>query len=85
MAWDPGNVQRWKHKVGFHNRGVQWDTPMARWAGEGKDLIKLVTQLKPHKEDVFRSLLESMKQGGGKEKGAKRVLADKATTGSASP
>ena len=23
MAWDPGNVQRWKHKVGFHNRGVQ--------------------------------------------------------------
>ena len=26
MAWDPNDVQRWKHKVGFHNRGVQWDT-----------------------------------------------------------
>ena len=22
MAWDPGNVQQWKHKVGFHNRGL---------------------------------------------------------------
>ena len=30
MTWDPYNVQRWKHKVGFHNRGVHWDTPMAR-------------------------------------------------------
>ena len=41
MAWDPGNVQRRKQKVWFHNRGVQWDTPMARWAGEGKDWIEL--------------------------------------------
>ena len=37
MTWEPYNVQRWKHKVGFHNRGVQRNTPMARWAGEGKD------------------------------------------------
>ena len=39
-AWrgTPNNVQRWKHKVGFHNRGVQLDTPMARWAGEGEGL-----------------------------------------------
>ena len=36
---DTYNVRRWKHKVGFHNRGAQWDTPMARWAGEGKDWI----------------------------------------------
>ena len=35
MAWDPNNVHSWKHEVGFHNRGVQWDTPVARWAGEG--------------------------------------------------
>ena len=62
MVWDPCNVQRWKHKVGFHNRGVQWDTPMATWAGEGNDWIKLMAQRKPRKEDVIRSLLESMKQ-----------------------
>ena len=30
MTCDPYNVQRWKQNVGFHNRGVQWDTPMAR-------------------------------------------------------
>ena len=42
MAWDPKNVRWWKHEVGFHNRGVQWDTPMARGAGEGNDWIKLV-------------------------------------------
>ena len=62
MAWDPNSVQRWKHKVGFHNRGVQWDTPMARWVGEGKDWIELMTQTRPRKEDAIRNLLESMKQ-----------------------
>ena len=61
MAWDPNNVQRWKHKVGFHNRGVQRDTPMAR-AGEENGWIKLMAQRQPRKEDVIRSLLESMKQ-----------------------
>ena len=61
--WDPYNVQRWKHKVGFHNRGVQWDTPMmARWAGEGKDWVQLMMPTQPRKEDVIRNLLESMKQ-----------------------
>ena len=35
------------YKVGFHNRGVQWDTPMARWAGEGNGWIKLMAQRKP--------------------------------------
>ena len=43
MTWDPYNVQRWKHIVKSHNRGVLWDTPMARWAGEGKDWIQLMT------------------------------------------
>ena len=47
VTWDPCNVQRWKHKVGFHNRGVQWDTPTARWAGEGKDWPQLMTQTQP--------------------------------------
>ena len=35
---------------------------MARWAGEGKDWIKLMAHQKPRREDVIRSLLESMKQ-----------------------
>ena len=67
MAWDSSNVQRWKHKFGFHNRGVQWDTPMASWAGEGNNSIKLMAQFEPRKEDVIRSLLESMKQTAEKK------------------
>ena len=35
---------------------------MAGWAGEGNDWIKLKAQRKLRKEDVIRSLLESMKQ-----------------------
>ena len=34
MKKDPASVTGWNHKVGFHNRGVQWDTPMSRWAGQ---------------------------------------------------
>ena len=37
MRADPINVSRWKHKWCFHNVGVVWDTPMARWAGDGRD------------------------------------------------
>ena len=55
MAWDPNNVQRWKHKVGFHNRGVQCDTPMARWAGERKDWIELMTKTRPQRRMSFGS------------------------------
>ena len=85
MTWDPYNVQRWKHKVGFHNRGVQWDTPMARWAGEGKDWIQLMTQTQPRKEDVIRNLLESMKQPVDKKMESKGSVPTKETKGSASP
>ena len=62
VAWDPTNVTRWKHKVGFHNRGIRWDTPMARWGGEGNDWIMLLAQRQPRKEDVIHSLLASMRQ-----------------------
>ena len=62
MAWDPTNVTRWKRKVGFHNRGIQWDTPMARWAGEGNDWIKLMAQRQPREEDVIHFLFASMRQ-----------------------
>ena len=30
MSEDPNNVTGWKHKWGFHNRGVLWDTPIAK-------------------------------------------------------
>ena len=53
---------------------VQWDTPMARWAGEGKDWIQLMTQTQLRKEDVIRNLLESMKQPGDKKKESKGSL-----------
>ena len=56
------NVTRKKHKVGFHNRGVQWDTPMSRWAGEGKDWIQPMAQGPPRKEDVTISLLKMIRQ-----------------------
>ena len=62
MARDPNNVQRWKHKVGCHNRGVQWDTPMARRTGEEKDSIEQMTSARPQKKDVIRNLFESIKQ-----------------------
>ena len=62
MAWDPYNVQRWKHKVGFHNRVVLCSTLLARWAGEGKDWMQLMTQTHPRKEDDIRNQLEPMKQ-----------------------
>ena len=78
------NVQRWKHKVGFHNRGVQWVTSMARWAGEGNDWIKLMAQQKPRREDVVRSLLESMKQPVV-ENGTQRDQAGQETRRLASP
>ena len=35
---------------------------MARWVGEGNDWINLMAQRKLRKEDVIRSLLESMEQ-----------------------
>ena len=59
---NPPNVTRWKHKFGFHNRGVQWDTPMSKWAGEGEDWIQLLIQSPPRKEDVMISLLKMMRQ-----------------------
>ena len=44
---------------------------MARWAGEGKEWIELMTQTRPQKEDVIRNLLESMKQPVDKKKESK--------------
>ena len=40
MKWGPLNVTCWKHKWGFHNRDVTWDTLMAKWAGSDEDWIQ---------------------------------------------
>ena len=50
---------------------------MAEWAGEEKDWIKLMTQLKPRKVDVTRSLLGSMNQAVEKKKESKRPVPTK--------
>ena len=72
-------------KLGFHNRGVQWDSPMARWAGEGNDWIELLMQTRPQKEDVIRNLLESIKQPVGIRKASKGLVPTKKPKGRASP
>ena len=41
-------------RIWIHNRGVQWDTPMSRWAGEGKDRIQLMVQCPLLKEGAVR-------------------------------
>ena len=40
-------VTRWKHKFGFHNRGMQRDTPLLKWVGEGQSWIHLLAQGSP--------------------------------------
>ena len=71
VGTDPTNDTGWKHKFGFHIRGVQWDTPMSKWVGEGTDWIQLMAQGPPSKEDVTLSLLATMRQAAEKrtEKG----------------
>ena len=60
---------------------VQWDTPMARWTGEGKDWVQLMTQTQLRKEDVIRNLLESMKQPADKKKESEGSVLDKEIKG----
>ena len=74
----PATFIRWKHRVVFHNRGEQWDTPLARWAGEGKDCIKFMMQLKLRREDVIRNLFESKKQAVEKQEPNGTLRAKKA-------
>ena len=80
MATDPNNVQRWKHKLGFHNRGVQWDTPMSRWAGEEKDWVQLMAQGLARKEDVpFIKFTRVDETSDRKKNRERRRRADKET------
>ena len=53
MSEDPANATCWKHKWGFHNRDVTWDTPMAPWAGQKNDWIQLWRVGSPKKIDVI--------------------------------
>ena len=60
MSEDPENVTGWRHKLGFHNKGITWDTPMTRWAGVDNDWIRL-WKTGPHKKkDVISSLLQTI-------------------------
>ena len=68
MVTDPTDVTRWKQKLGFHNRGTQWDTPMSKWAGEGDDWIQLMAQ-GPHRMEDVTSTRDDETSGGKIEKG----------------
>ena len=73
MATDPTNVTRWMHKFGFFNRGVQWDTPMSKCAGEGKNWTQLMARVPHRKENVTFSLLASIRHATEKRTGKKRA------------
>ena len=56
--FDTTNVTRWKHKFGFHNRGV--GHPVTRWAGEVKRMQKMVRH-PPDKQDVSVALMKMLR------------------------
>ena len=72
---DPANVTRWKHKFGFHNRGVQWDSRAKMGGRRGGSDTVYDTKPAPQ-EDVMISLLKMMRlptkkkkqKGGGTHK-----------------
>ena len=47
-----------KQKKGFHNRGVVWNSCMAKLAGEGKDPVPEMTIDPPTKDEVIVAQLE---------------------------
>ena len=54
--------QSGKTSWGFHNRGVVWDNPVSKWAGEGKDLAQDMTMHPPKKNEVNIALLKMTRQ-----------------------
>ena len=60
MKWDPLNITCWKHKWGFHNRGVTWDAPMARWAGSEEDWILKWKMNPPKKTEAVPALVRAI-------------------------
>ena len=60
MRVDSLNVSRWKHKC--HNRGVVWNTPWTKWAGEGNDWVQEMTVHPPKKDDVIVAFLKMTRQ-----------------------
>ena len=61
MKWDPLNITCWKHKWGFHNRGVAWDTPLARRAGSGEDWIQKWRMNPPKKTEAVPALVRAIR------------------------
>ena len=57
MKWGPLNITCWKHKWSFHNRGVTWDTPMARWTGSEADWIQKWRKSRSKKAEVVPALI----------------------------
>ena len=57
MKWDPLNITCLKHKSRYHNRGVTWETPMARRAGSGEDWIQKWRMNPPKKTEAVPALV----------------------------
>ena len=55
---DPMNVSRWKNRWAS-TRSNMWDTPMARWAGEGDDWVRKMILRPPKKDDVVIGFSEA--------------------------
>ena len=53
MRVDSMNVSKWKHQWVFCNTCVVWDTPMAKWASEGKDWVQEMAMHQPKKDEVI--------------------------------
>ena len=60
MIWDTLNFTCWKHKLGFHNKGVTSYTPMARWAGSGEDWIQKWRVHPPKKTEAVPALVRAI-------------------------
>ena len=78
MATDPTNVARWKHKFGFHNRGVQWDSPMSKWAG-GRERLDTAcgTRAAPQAKCDDQSAHDDETGGGKKNKERRGAMTKK--------
>ena len=54
-------------KIGFQNSGVQWETQIAKWAGEENDWNQRMKQTQPREEDAVHHLLLSVRQATRKK------------------
>ena len=60
MKVDPNNHTRWKHKIGWHNRGCVWDKIASEWSGKHDWSSKRKKVPDGGGEKMFRDLFDVM-------------------------